>query len=299
MTESSGGETIDGIPPHVFEAFRVPTTHIAAAESLGNEWDGGVRCGTVVISRVSSASFAAWSAKVRESLHPQGVRLVRPLRSTDGRVVISGYRAHAFVSGQPAQRIDETVAAALRIDDALAGIEIPEWMHRDLPANLSEDDVFALADRAAWADDPTVLLKRGLDESREARGHQVEALTAAAHIHALTRPVSAPNQLAHADMVGTTIFSDTQAPIVTEIIPVARPHGYSAALTMVDGLVADAVDPGILQRFAHIPELTQLLARAVCYRLYIHALHPQARRAITPRLVAVARLVGEEVQRAE
>ena len=79
---------------------------------LGAGWEGGWRCGEVVLSMVADHARAAWSAKVRETLFVDGVRLARPVRSTDGRFVVSGWRADTFVAGTPEPRYDEVVSAA-------------------------------------------------------------------------------------------------------------------------------------------------------------------------------------------
>ncbi|EUA37447.1 hypothetical protein I549_1888 [Mycobacterium avium subsp. avium 2285 (R)] len=68
---------------------------------LGASWEGGWRCGEVVLSLVADNARAAWSARVRETLFVDGVRLARPVRSTDGRYVVSGWRADTFVAGTP------------------------------------------------------------------------------------------------------------------------------------------------------------------------------------------------------
>ncbi|MDT5328005.1 MAG: hypothetical protein QOF25_5157, partial [Mycobacterium sp.] len=47
---------------------------------------------------VADHARAAWSAKVRETLFVDGVRLARPVRSTDGRYVVAGWRADTFVT---------------------------------------------------------------------------------------------------------------------------------------------------------------------------------------------------------
>ena len=42
---------------------------------LGPSWEGGWRCGEVVLSMVADHARAAWSAKVRETLFADGIRL--------------------------------------------------------------------------------------------------------------------------------------------------------------------------------------------------------------------------------
>ena len=79
---------------------------------MGGGAGGGWRSGEVVLSMVADHARGAWSAKVRETLFVDGVRLARPVRSTDGRYVVSGWRADTFVAGIPEPRHDEVVSAA-------------------------------------------------------------------------------------------------------------------------------------------------------------------------------------------
>ena len=57
-------------------------------------------------------------------------------------------------------------------------------------------------------------------------------------------------------------------PLMTDIAPTAelRPVGYTAALVVVDGLLAKAVDERVLSRWAHIANLPALALRALEYR---------------------------------
>ncbi|MGV7591772.1 TIGR02569 family protein, partial [Mycobacterium kansasii] len=52
-------------PAHVLSTFGLDETEPIA---LGAEWDGGWRCGEVVLSLIADHARAAWSAKVREDL---------------------------------------------------------------------------------------------------------------------------------------------------------------------------------------------------------------------------------------
>lgn len=87
------GVNVEPPPEHVLVAFG-----LAGAQPilLGAGWEGGWRCGEVVLSMVADNARAAWSARVRETLFVDGVRLARPVRSTDGRYVVSGWRADTF-----------------------------------------------------------------------------------------------------------------------------------------------------------------------------------------------------------
>lgn len=216
------------LPDHIRDAFQVGA---GPTERLGSAWDHGVRVGNTVLSRVINPELSAWSAKTRESLRPEGVRVVRPIRSTDGRFVVSGWRASVYSTGALSARVDETVVAALRLADALVDTQAPD----------PEPTVFSRADSRAWQEQP-------------------------GELGALLRPLDLPVQVGHADMLATTVYAGTQPPSVTDLVPVVRPHGYTAALVIVDGLLLGAVDESILRRFSHLPEIDQLLLRAFIYR---------------------------------
>ncbi|ALC05235.1 hypothetical protein CDES_03915 [Corynebacterium deserti GIMN1.010] len=222
------------LPDHVRDAFQVGA---GPAEQLGQVWDYGFRVGNTVFSKVQSPENAGWSSKTRESLKPEGVRVVRPIRSTDGRFVVAGWRASVFSTGTVSKRVDETVVAALRLADALVDSHAPEPV----------DNVFHRADTTAWEEQP-------------------------GRIGELLHSVDRVNQVGHADMLATTLYSGTQPPAVTDLVPVLRPHGFTAALVIVDGLLLGAVDEGILRRFSHLPDIDQLVLRAYLFRRNIQEL---------------------------
>ena len=145
-------------PDHVLAAFGLTGVRPVP---LGSSWEGGWRCGEVVLSMVAEHARAAWSAKVRETLFVDGVRLARPVRSTDGRYVVAGWRADTFVTGTPEPRHDEVVSAAVRLHEATAKLERPRFLTQPPGVPWSDVDVFIAADRAAWEDRPLHALPAG------------------------------------------------------------------------------------------------------------------------------------------
>lgn len=227
------------IPEHVLQAFDSSVPAGASPEPAGWIWDNGYLMGSVVFTE--AADSAHFSATVRGKLDVPGVRLARPARSTDGRFVVGGWKATNHISGRPEARIDETVSAALRLAESLTDVTQP---------SLERTDIFAIAEREAWA---------WADE----------------HFGALESPV----HVGHADMLATTIYSGTLAPAVTDLVPFAapRPQATTAALVIADAMIMeaeDAVDFGYLERFAHVPDLEELVLRSVIYREHVSARHP-------------------------
>lgn len=145
-------------PEHVLAAFGLTGVRPVP---LGSSWEGGWRCGEVVLSMVADHARAAWSAKVRETLFVDGVRLARPVRSTDGRYVVAGWRADTFVTGTPEPRHDEVVSAAVRLHEATAKLERPRFLTQPPGSPWSDVDVFIAADRAAWEERPLHSLPPG------------------------------------------------------------------------------------------------------------------------------------------
>lgn len=224
------------IPAHVLTSFNADG---AVPEAAGPAWDNGVKCGPVVIA--AAPHHTKWSATVREKLSVDGVRLARPVRSFDGRLVVAGYRASDFVEGTPLARIDEAVSAALRLDAALAEAKI------SVP-RAEADTVWTRADRAVWD----------------------------------KHTVGARGQAVHMDFLGTCVFSGALPPAITDIVPPAfpRPYGYTAALVIVDALLADAVDDGIVERWSHIDGISFLCERALEHRDLIAKLNGNSRSNI-------------------
>ena len=270
--------TAERPPDHVLAAFGLSGVRPAP---LGSSWEGGWRCGEVVLSLVADHARAAWSAKVRETLFVDGVRLARPVRSTDGRYV---------VAGAPEPRHDEVVSAAVRLHEATAKLERPRFLTQPPVAPWADVDVFIAADRAAWEERPLHALPPG---ARVAPGtadgeKSVELIN---QLAALRRPTKSPSQLVHGDLYGTVLFAGTAAPGITDITPYWRPPAWAAGVVVVDALSWGGADDGLVERWAPLPEWPQMLLRALMFRLAVHALHPRATAAAFPGLARTAALV--------
>lgn len=216
-------QTAQQIPGHVLSAFQLDGR---AGIPLGPEWDNGVRFGRVVVSEASDT--AAWSGKARDHAGEfgAGIAVSRPVRATDGRLVVGGFKASEFVEGQVRARIDEAVSAALSYDEAMAGVE---------PPAADRGDAFATAERAVWRD----------------------------------YTLQPDDVVAHMDFASCLLFSGDMVPTLTDLVPSPgkRPRGFTAALVIVDGLLAEACDDAVLDRWAHVPGLRELARRALEYRV--------------------------------
>ncbi|MGB6209442.1 TIGR02569 family protein [Mycobacterium sp.] len=280
--------TTEPPPEHVLAAFGLSGVRPIP---LGASWEGGWRCGEVVLSMVADNARAAWSARVRETLFVDGVRLARPVRSTDGRYVVSGWRADTFVAGQPEPRHDEVVSAAVRLHEATGKLERPRFLTQGpTAAPWADVDVFIAADRAAWEERPLQSIPAtARAASPNADGQRsVELIT---QLAGLRRPTKSPNQLVDGDLYGTVLFAGAAAPGITDITPYWRPASWAAGVVVVDALSWGEADEGLIERWNALPEWPQMLLRALMFRLAVHALHPRSTAAAFPGLARTAALV--------
>lgn len=244
-------ETPEPPPTHVCAAFGARAT-LPEIVDRGPQW----RCDDIVLRPVSATTEAAWVAQTLDGLRVDNVRVARPVRSSDGRWVVSGWVAHHFVEGRPEARHDDVVAASLRLHVATAGLYRPKFLD-------ARHDVFALADRASWGEEDVPLTPD--------RGGRMFSVLAASW-----RPTRLRPQVVHGDLFGNVLFAGGAPPAIVDFIPYYRPAEWAAAVVIVDSLAWGGADPGILQRWSHLSEWPQMLLRALLYRLAVNALHPKA-----------------------
>ncbi|AFA74384.1 hypothetical protein GPOL_c33720 [Gordonia polyisoprenivorans VH2] len=274
-------------PEHVLNTFGL-TAHPPIA--MGERWVGGWRVGEVVLSLVPDHARAAWSASVRENLYVEGLRIARPFRATDGRYVVSGWRADTYIAGVPEPRHDEVVSVAERLHEAIAGLERPRFLLQQPAPPHTDVDVFAAADRAAWEDTPMRSARAaGMSEPTSPDGQEsIEILKTLA---TLRKNVDLPSQVVHGDLFGTVLFAGAAAPGITDIVPYWRPASWAAAVVVVDSLAWGGADDDLVQRWSDEPEWPQMMLRATMFRLAVHALHPRSTAGALPGLKRVVDIV--------
>ena len=274
-------------PEHVLATFGVKS---GEPEQLGAGWEGGWRYGELVVAPITDHARAAWSAKVRETLFVDGLRLARPVRSTDGRYVVSGWRADTFVAGAPEPRDDEVVATGVRLHEATSKLERPRFITQMPVPPWTDVDVFTAADRAAWEDRPLQNLPLGAPELPESED-RTEAKELLTQLAGLRKPTKSPSQLVHGDLYGTVLFAGAAAPGITDITPYWRPASWAAGVVVVDALSWGDADDGLVERWDALPEWPQMLLRALMFRLAVHALHPLSSGETFPGLLRTSALV--------
>lgn len=287
------------VPDHVRSAFGVVDgAAVPVVAGSGTGWLVGSPGVAVVLRPVADTAQANWSARVREDLDVTGLRVSLPVRSTDGRHVVSGWRADRAVPGRPEARADETIAWSARINAALSGVERPRQDRRPVSRPWTEADLFSIAEAAAWDGDPEHDLGPGMeDRGTPFATHRAAALLGATGLIRLRRPVvpASGTGIVHGDLARGLLFDSSTEPALTDVVPYSRPASWSAALVAVDHLSWGTVDTGVLTRWRGLDDWSQMVLRAAVFRLAVHALHPRSRPAAVDGLQAMARSVEEYV----
>lgn len=242
-------------PDHVLTAFNAVGHELERLPgSRGRTW----RAGNTVVKAVDEPVEASWLASVLEQRPVPGVRIARPIRSTDGRWVVSGWTAHRFVAGGLAPRFDEIRVAGQALHEAMADVPEPRFLRE-------RSDLASWADRLAWGE--------VLDtEERLGQGHAVALYR---ELAASRRPVTAPSQLTHGDLFGTVLFAGDADPAVVDVTPFWRPAGWASAVLAIDAVARGGAPIEVIGEWADGPDWPQLVRRAALFRLAASLAHPR------------------------
>ncbi|GAB3585443.1 TIGR02569 family protein [Leifsonia lichenia] len=224
----------------VLRAFGVSGTPVVLPGGRGLTW----RAGHVVLRPAEPSAETEWKSGVLAGLaESDGFTVPRPLRDDSGQWMRDGWEALDWVPGAAnPTRVADVVRAGLAFQRAVAAH--PE------PSFISETDhAWARADRVAWGeeaapDDPLIA-----------------ALTAE------FRPVDAPSQVIHADLLGNVLFADGRPPAVIDWAPYWRPAGLAAAIAVADAACWHGHPVENLGEDYGIASWRQLLLRALVFRM--------------------------------
>jgi len=224
----------------------------------GRTW----RCGNIVFKPVDDPVEASWLANVFEQLQVTGLRLARPVRSSDGRWVVSGWSAQRFVSGSSAARHDDILRISINLHEALSEVPEPKFLRQ-------RAGLYPWADRVAWGEIDDVDAKTG-----SGHGSRLFAGLAAGR-----RPIDLQSQVVHGDLYGNVLFAGSAPPAVVDIPPYWRPAGWAAAVVAVDAVAWGGAPVELMAEWRQIPPLPhrewpELVRRALLFRLAVALANP-------------------------
>lgn len=225
----------------------------------------------VLVRPVADKAIAAWSASVLDGLSVDGLRIVQPVRSSDGRWVVAGWAACRFVPGSVEPRHDAMMEVARRLHAAVATVARPRLLD-------DRDDLLSWCAAGAWGE-----RRLTLDPANGGRLY--------GELAALRLPVRLAPQVVHAELFGSVLFDGDRTPALIDLVPAWRPAEWAAAVLAVDALAWGGADDGLLDRWSGLAEWPQMLLRAVLHRLALHAQHPGASARSLRGLERVADLV--------
>ena len=214
-----------------------------------------------------------WLANTLSRVEAPDLRVARPVRATDGRWIIGGWAASRFLPGQPEHRYDQIMLAALKLAQATAELPRPGFLS-------SRRDPDAIADKIAWGE-----ANIPVEETRGGRWFEVLAVA--------RRPVRLPEQVVAGDLFGTVLFDGPSPPGIVDFDPYFRPAEWGAAVAAIDAVAWGGADIEFLRRWSHLPEWSQLLLRAVLFRLAGNSLNPRGTAAALDGLRVAAASVSE------
>jgi uncharacterized protein (TIGR02569 family) len=230
---------------------------LSGADSEPLPGGSAYRCQDVVLKPVHHAAEAAWLAKIFEQLRVTDLRIARPIRATDGRWVVAGWSAQRFLAGRPEPRYHEIIEVSLVLHRATADIERPPFLS-------TRESLFNEADRLS-SDDQSELSVLG-----DGHGAQLFGRLAAGR-----RPVGGVPQLVHGDLFGNVLFAGSAPPAVIDFTPYWHPASWAAAVVAVDALSWGGASTDLLTDWDDVPDWSQMLRRALLFRLAISLLHPR------------------------
>lgn len=254
-------------PPRVLTEFEATPDLTPLAGGQGAAW----RAGKVVLKPLDmSAAALEWQAVVLASVSCDRFRVAAPLRSRAGALVVDGWTAWPLLKGSHAPRWADIIAVGQWFHDALASVKRPATV---LDART---DMWAQADRIAWGELPA---------------DDLTAVGEIARLLAARGPVTAPNQLVHADLTGDVLFADGLAPAVIDFSPCWRPKGFASAIVAADAVAWHDADIGLLAAVCDSRDGPQLLISALLFRLLANHDPATHERAYRPVIDYVQRLL--------
>jgi uncharacterized protein (TIGR02569 family) len=176
-----------------------------------------------------------------------GFRVAAPLRSADGRLVVSGWTAWPYLEGRhEAGRWREIVSAGRRFHAALAELPWPLFLR-------GRTDWWAIGDRVAWGKSP---IQPYLD------------LDTIQDLSAVRRPTTARSQLVHGDLTGNVLFHPGLPPALIDVSPYWRPPAFADAVVVADAVAREGAGADLVTTVAAgSSEFGQCFLRALIYRI--------------------------------
>jgi uncharacterized protein (TIGR02569 family) len=210
---------------------------------------GSWRVGQAFLKRSVDLLMAEWACTVLSAIPQRGFRIPRPISARHGRRwVVDGWTASEWIDGRhdSPTRWEQTFAASHAFHEALQDVSRPPFID-------AKQTWWSRADHVAWGD-------------AEPPDCAEPMRTAIARLLDMRRPIRQRDQAMHGDLTGNVLFAEGEDPAIIDFAPYYRPARWADAIVVVDALAWGNADETILRLVSGVPDLNQLLVRALLFR---------------------------------
>lgn len=237
----------DGPPIEVRRAFGIDEESLRRLPGgMGFNWTDG----RVVLKPVGNAQEHNWVCGIYAEWDCADVRVPEPIHPENGiDWSVGGWAGHVYVPGRDLD-LETELGRVKEASDAfhayLADVPRPGFM-------ADRNDPWAYGDRLAWDDAEPPPHPETIELIDLLREH--------------LRPVSAPAQPIHGDVLPNILLADRMAPAVIDWPPYYRPVGMANAIAITDAATFRGAPLSLLDDWHTGEDWDQLLIRAMLYRL--------------------------------
>ncbi|MBT2594981.1 hypothetical protein [Arthrobacter sp. ISL-72] len=187
----------------------------------------------------------------REHSAGNELRLSLPIRSRSGKLIVDGWTAFPYLTGehQPG-RWTELAKIARDFSALFAQVQRPDFVDKRTHA-------WAKADRFAWG---------------EYDGPPITA-PYIADLVSTRRQVFDPPGIVHGDLTGNVLFDPVLPPAVIDLTLYWRPLNYSIAVIAIDAVCFEGAPLSLLETISPALDFPQYLIRALLFRLVTDGLN--------------------------
>lgn len=212
------------------------------------------KSGNIVLKPSDGEQESIWMAELFSNLPGvDGVRLAKPIKSTNGTWIHEGYVAWTFLEGEHVKgHYDKKLTASVAFHSLLKNIPYPDYLK-----NL--ENPWAVANREVW-------------EKQEYK-YDEEFLVLINQITKRLVPLHLASQLIHGDLSGNILLHNNVSPAIIDFSPAWAPNGFAEGIMLADAIAWEHADLEDLHVFKEIPNIAQLSLRGVLRRIIEQAEH--------------------------
>jgi uncharacterized protein (TIGR02569 family) len=248
---------MESVPQEVLKAFDCAGTPERLPGGEGNSFS----VENTVFKPIHDIERYEWASEILLRIPQNGFRISTPLKSMQGRFTYAGWGATIYEPGEPINgRWSEKLEVCRAFHTAIQNLFIPS-----MPGSL---DRWTQAHKIAWKESS---LPQNIHPEIQRLLHPIfqeyQSLERMKHI-------------IHGDMCGNILFAMDLAPVVIDFSPDYGPKEYSEAILVADAIAWEDAPVALLEDLPQTSYASQMLLRAVNFRLIVAAIFNPVEPAI-------------------